>query len=367
MEQIPFPKFIPEQFNVNGFKEAVYDFKVHLDLQMPEYIINLKFDKFDLENFDFAKEEDCSRLERFLEPGLAFTSPFKVLTDEGLRVLNEIIEHHKENTPQLSKQTNRQAWCMRGLGYVSKFIRDFNRCPFVAKKMSLFAGKQITSHAMPMNFSHINIGVPGTGKKVDQWHLDSVGYVLVVLMSDTTDMVGGELQVLTRDRSESAVEILNSQTDSYTPSEILTVEYGQAGRGVFMQGSHIFHQVKSVVSGPRPRISLVNSFMVSDCFEDDWTKFSTFRDGDPKNVTYLEYARLVAHRSKLFLDNAITNIQFNNLNEESEERGHKKALGLIERAINELKIGYSLLNHESDDHLGFYDESSKKLLTIVKS
>ena len=89
--------------------------------------------------------------------------------------------------------------------------------------------------------------------------MDSVGYVLVVLMSDTTDMVGGQLQVLTRDRSENAVEILNSQTDSYTPSEILTVEYGQAGRGVFMQGSHIFHQVNSVESGPRPRISLVNS------------------------------------------------------------------------------------------------------------
>jgi hypothetical protein len=107
--------------------------------------------------------------------------------------------------------------------------------------------------------------------------------------------------------------------------------------------------------------------MVSDCFEEDWTKFSTFRDGDPKNVTYLEYARLVAHRSKLFLDIAINNIEFNNLNEESKERGHKKALELIERAIDELKVGYSLLNHESDDHLGFYDDSSKKLVTIEKS
>jgi hypothetical protein len=45
--------------------------------------------------------------------------------------------------------------------------------------------------------------------------------------------------------------------------------------------------------------------MVSDAFEEDWTKFSTFRDGDPKNITYLEYARLVAHRSKCVLDNLI--------------------------------------------------------------
>jgi hypothetical protein len=166
---------------------------------------------------------------------------------------------------------------MRGLGYVSKFIQDFNRCPLIAAKMSIFSGKSLTSHAMPMNYSHVNIGIPGTGKKVDQWHLDSVGYVLVVLMSDTTDMVGGELQVLTRDRSDGCLDILNSQTDSYTPSEIMSVDYGQAGRGVFMQGSHIFHQVKAVVSGPRPRISLVNSFMVRDSFEEDWTKFSTFR------------------------------------------------------------------------------------------
>jgi hypothetical protein len=80
------------------------------------------------------------------------------------------------------------------------------------------------------------------------------------MMSDTTDMIGGELQVLTRDRTDNVLEILNSQTDSYTPSEIITVNYSKAGRGIFMQGSHIFHQVTSVVSGPRPRISLVRKF-----------------------------------------------------------------------------------------------------------
>ena len=116
---------------------------------------------------------------------------------------------------------------------------------------------------MPMNFSHVNIGMPGTGKKVDQWHLDSVGYVLVIMMSDTKDMVGGELQVLTRDRDDNALEILNSQTDSYTPEEIISVNYASAGRGIFMQGSHIFHQVTSVVSSPRPRISLVVIFFNS--------------------------------------------------------------------------------------------------------
>jgi len=138
-----------------------------------------------------------------------------------------------------------------------KLFYFFLICNFDNIRLKSYAGKKLSSHAMPMNFSHINIGIPGTGKKVDQWHLDSVGYVLVVMMSETKDMVGGELQVLTRDRDDNALEILNSQTDSYTPEEIISVNYATAGRGIFMQGSHIFHQVTAVVSGPRPRISLV--------------------------------------------------------------------------------------------------------------
>jgi hypothetical protein len=90
-----------------------------------------------------------------------------------------------------------------------------------------------------------------------QWHLDSVGFVLIVLLSDPKEMVGGELEVLTRDRDNNALDVLNSMTDSHKPSELLSVDYGQAGNGVFMQGSHLFHRVKAVIAGPRPRMSLV--------------------------------------------------------------------------------------------------------------
>jgi hypothetical protein len=80
---------------------------------------------------------------------------------------------------------------------------------------------------------------------------------LIVLLNDPNEMVGGELEVLARDRDNNALDVLNSIADSYKPSEIMKVDYGQAGNGVFMQGSHIFHQVKPLFAGPRPRISLV--------------------------------------------------------------------------------------------------------------
>ena len=36
----------------------------------------------------------------------------------------------------------------------------------------------------------------GASQDVDAWHFDSVDYVLVIMLSDLTDMEGGELEVL---------------------------------------------------------------------------------------------------------------------------------------------------------------------------
>ena len=40
----------------------------------------------------------------------------------------------------------------------------------------------------------MNFGKPGGGADVDKWHFDSVDYVLVIILSDIEDMVGGNLE-----------------------------------------------------------------------------------------------------------------------------------------------------------------------------
>jgi hypothetical protein len=164
--EIPWPKNHPENYEFcENINEPVYDHNIHTDFELPEFIVNLKFEKLFLSEIDLKREKDKEKLSCFLESGLAFTAPFKVLSDEGVRVVREIINYHIENSPHLSSHTNRQAWNMRGLGYCSRFIRDLNRCPFLSEKMSLFGNSKLNSHAMPMNYSHINIGVPGSTKK----------------------------------------------------------------------------------------------------------------------------------------------------------------------------------------------------------
>lgn len=47
-----------------------------------------------------------------------------------------------------------------------------------------------------MNIGAVNFGKAGVASNVDSWHFDSVDYVLVIIISDIDDMIGGELQVL---------------------------------------------------------------------------------------------------------------------------------------------------------------------------
>jgi hypothetical protein len=359
--QCPFPSSYTKNYkSCDKFEEPVYNPDIHLDLKLPEYIVNLKFEKFFLKEIDLNIESDNEKVKDFLKPGLAFTSPFKVLSSEGLKVLRGIIDYHLTNTPHLSKHTNRQAWCMRALAYVSKFVRDFSQCEVRTKRYSWLAGKLLNPHSMPLNWGHVNVGVAGTGQKVDQWHVDSVTYVLVLMVSDPIGVVGGELQVLKKDRCgtdmKAILNILNSQTDAYTPEDILTVNYGEAGAGIFMQGSHIFHQVTQVIKSDHgPRISFVDSYMPANVFDEDWTKFSTFRDGDPRELVYLEYARLVTWKAQGMLDFVTNKVRFD------DEEGRAKANDIIKKVLKELEHGYLLLTDQSDDLIGYHDSKEKSI------
>ena len=180
------------------------------------------------------------------------------------------------------------------------------------------------------------------------------------MVSDPIGVVGGELQVLKKDRAgtdmKAILNILNSQTDTYTPEDIMTVNYGEAGAGIFMQGSRIFHQVTQVIKSDHgPRLSFVDGYMPANVFDEDWTKFSTFRDGDPHELVYLEYARLVAWKAQGMLDYVTNKVRFD------DEDGRAKANDIIKKAIKELEHGYLLLTDQSDDLIGYHDSKEKSI------
>lgn len=59
------------------------------------------------------------------------------------------------------------------------------------------AGEKLCPATYGSNSVQVNFGKVGNAaKSVDSWHFDSVDYVVVIILSDIEDMVGGELEVL---------------------------------------------------------------------------------------------------------------------------------------------------------------------------
>jgi hypothetical protein len=222
---------------------------------------------------------------------LAYTSDFAILSPAGLAVLNEIIQEHIRDV----KETERIPRCLRMLGYKSRFVREFNNCPVVLRFLSRLAGKEMLPHSYTSSFAHVNIGAVGDTRAVDQWHVDSVPFVVVILMSDMKGARGGDLQLIKRGDREAAFELLETTGNRVKEEDMLTVSYGGPGRAIFCQGSLITHHVTPVHEAKNARITLVNSYMPKDPFCADRTVLATFKK--EKDTCYAEYAHHKAGRA----------------------------------------------------------------------
>lgn len=277
-----FPTDIPI-LNEKYINDIEFNKNIHLDIHPPQYIIDLDFKEV---NFPYTTN-DITNFK-----GLAYTQPFKILSQKGIETLRIIIS---KNT-NILKQNERNN-SIRGLGYISKFVRDFSYSPNLINLFSNISNKPIALHNCYMNISQINFGKIGVNKAVDEWHTDSVDYVMVLVLSDTTDMVGGDLQVL--QIADANGRTFDQLKKTNIPKHLIkNIKFPSPGYCIFMQGSLILHSVTSVVSANEPRISLINSFIDRNVFSKDNTKLSTFRDQskDPENIANLEFARHISWR-----------------------------------------------------------------------
>ena len=310
------PKCNESRIDISGLheREPCFDPAVHLQLEPPEYVKMLPqsgstaASKGDIVQFPIpvcsapdhlagmTTAKDISSGTEVPFGGLAYSAPFRVLSDEGVAAMRGIISDHEASAEALP---SRAAKSLRGLGYKSQFVHDFNYSESMLGHLSKIAGTPIGPHHMGMNMSQINFGEIGAGKPIDEWHLDSVPYVLVVLLSDASGSQGGQLQVaLLGDPRETIDKIKMGVVDT---SEIDVVDYPGAGYAIFMQGSRIAHAVSPVVAAREPRITCINSYQSLNPFSTDRTVYATFRDTDGHHAP-VEFARHVGWRVQGQLD-----------------------------------------------------------------
>lgn len=316
---------------------------LHLQLEKPAYIKTLDDTRIQYPVPPSTTQQGCN---------LAYSAPFRVLSEAGVQALRTVIASNE----RFAGSNNRQPKSLRGIGYRSQFIRDFTYSPEMLQHLSKCTGKKLYPHDMPMNVAQINFGKIG-GERADVWHVDSVPYVMVLLLSDATDMVGGKLQVARISDPLKALDLIYEHGE--LPEHLVdTVNYPAPGYCIFMQGSRIAHAVTRVQSAKEDRLTLVNSYQSLQPFDEDRTIFSTFNriDGDaPK----FEYARHQAWRASGKLDYLLNKAQYF-----GDTTNITKVLDL---AINDLERAKNLINETVTEKLPWSVDAERKVKSSVQS
>lgn len=333
---LPLPRELPAGCALDP-SEPRFDPSIHLQIEPPKTVKNLRF-----EDVPFP----LSAREKANWPGLAYSAPFRILSDEGVKLLRSAVDKNMD----MVRSNDRIKACIRGMCYKSQAIRDFSYCDEVLDLFSSLANKPLAVHGVHTNMAHTNVGKVNPKANVDQWHNDSVDYVMVLILSDITEMDGGELQVLQMpDTRGSSFERLKLEG---VPKELTeTAHYVGAGYCIFMQGSKILHQVTPVRAAREPRLSFVNSYMSRDAFDDDSTRYWTFSHQDPPDVHPIEFARHKAWKASGKLSYVMDEVKFGTSKDEIAD--------LLARTAEELSDAAKLIRGETSDYMGFIPDAER--------
>ncbi|KAG9248311.1 hypothetical protein BJ878DRAFT_476571 [Calycina marina] len=185
---------------------------------------------------------------------IAVSEPFHLFSEEAVNIMREEVLS-KEVQEKYSYTSDIAPKQIRGYApKYGKFIFEAWKHPKILAIMSKIAGVDLVP-VMDYEIGHVNMSVPGNKVNYDSnaliseedekaivgWHRDSYPFVCVLMMSDTTNMVGGETALRTG------------------TGEIKKVRGPAKGCAVVLQGRYIDHQALQAFGG-QERITMVTSF-----------------------------------------------------------------------------------------------------------
>lgn len=218
---------------------------------------------------------------------LALTTPFKLLNDEGVAIVQRIIgqlEAHAITSERTPKYVS-------GAVYRSEFLRGFYSDPALIQFLSELAQVPLSSLPVPYQALHLNFAPEDIRRNVDKWHTDSVSFNWVMMVSDPGPMKGGELQAYLG-LPEEGQNIL-SAGGSLPEDRVVSVDWPGAGWCVFQQGHRLLHQVTSLLE-PYRRMTMVASYYTSvPGMTDpiDRKPLNGLNETDDRDYTLVEWSR----------------------------------------------------------------------------
>ncbi len=293
--------------------EIRFDKDKHLSLSEPEKIWSLK---------EFGYSEERIKNAPF---DIAVTTPFRILSPEGVKALNQSIAQ----LLKYKRGSERIANFIRGAYLNSSFIRDLMDCPDLNDHISKLSGAKAIPHPMKLYQAHINLKPEEENLDVDKWHTDTVILDFVLLCTDPQHFKGGYFEYFKCTKGQAIRSLIRDEDE-----EVIKVQFPEAGYAVLQQGNLVVHRASAVTEGTE-RTTLVQSFISENPDFADISKLSDCRPVDPPEILFSEWARYKAFLSQRKLHKLMEQLP------NTEDKNHiclelRKAIRDVEEAIMEI-------------------------------
>jgi hypothetical protein len=218
----------------------------------------------------------------------AVSKAFRILSTEGVAAMRHVCEqiYHNRNANE-GTGANRLGSYARGAGYRSQFIRDFCDSPELAAHLSDIARIPLGRHSVPAVACGINYAPEDISRAVDTWHVDSVAFDIVMMITDPSILKGGEFQYFhgTKQEGQALLGITGEEgVDTALPEDrVVTIPFPEAGFGFMQQGTMIFHRACRLLERA-DRITMIPSFEVLPANAPDSTNTLNMADWDDPGI-----------------------------------------------------------------------------------
>jgi hypothetical protein len=218
---------------------------------------------------------------------VGITSPFRILSDEGVEILQAICRELELS----AGSDNRIAKRSRGGVYRSDFLRGLASDPELLDFLRRLAEAPLEPHPLAHHAIHINFAPDDLSRHVDQWHSDAVSFDFVLMASDPGGLRGGRFEWYAGPVEEGAELLLAKQP--LPPEKVRPVEFPAAGWAVLQQGHRILHRAARLLE-PGERITLVASFWTPHPELADPADLPSLRGADGNDIAVVEWSRYQA-------------------------------------------------------------------------
>jgi hypothetical protein len=263
---------------------------------------------------------------------VAITSPFRFLSDEGVRILQEICRELEAS----ARSSERIPKFVRGGVYRSEFLWGMSTDARLIGWLRELAQAPIEAHPVSHHAIHVNYAPDDLSLNVDQWHADIVSFDYVLMVTDPRGMKGGRFEYFFGPVEEGKALL---ERDGALPAErVRAAEFPGPGWAILQQGHRVFHRATRLEE-PGERITIVGSFYTPHPAIDDPTATTLARlrrvDGD--EVALVEGSRYAAVAAARKLERfAADEADFGRPLEEVRER-LRESIADVERVLAEFE------------------------------